>query len=224
MVFCIGCQKEKSKIKFILPNIEGRVCDWCYRKWRLENEPDYKAKVKLRQSLYAKTSKAKAQRAAWKKNNPEKIRISREKYYLNNREKCRKSIQKWFENNPGYMNRYVLDRQSRDLIFRLQRILRDRFLKAIKNDYKTGSAIKDLGCSVEEFKQYLESKFKPGMTWGNYGKYGWHIDHIKPLFSFNLQNREEVIKALNFTNLQPLWWNENLSKGSKTIGVQNGTN
>jgi hypothetical protein len=55
--------------------------------------------------------------------------------------------------------------------------------------------------------------FKPGMTWQNYGSRGWHIDHILPIASFDLLNEDELFKAFNFRNLQPLWWFENLSKG-----------
>jgi hypothetical protein len=70
-----------------------------------------------------------------------------------------------------------------------------------------------LGCSIPELKTYLESKFQEGMSWENWGIYGWHIDHIIPLDAFNLTNREEFLKACHYTNLQPLWAEENLKKG-----------
>jgi len=80
---------------------------------------------------------------------------------------------------------------------------------------KAGSAVRDLGCSVEFLKQYLESKFLPGMTWENWAKRGWHIDHITPLDTFDLTNREQFLQCCHYTNLQPLWWRDNLSKGTK---------
>lgn len=83
----------------------------------------------------------------------------------------------------------------------------------LKNNQKTGSAVSDLGCSVSDFKQYLESKFQLGMNWENYGTFGWHIDHIKPLSSFDLTNRLQFLEACHFTNLQPLWASENRQKG-----------
>ena len=80
-----------------------------------------------------------------------------------------------------------------------------------------GSAVRDLGCSVEELKRHLEKQFQPKMNWENYGLYGWHIDHIKPLVNFDLTNREQFLEACHYTNLQPLWAEDNLSKGAKCV-------
>ena len=71
-----------------------------------------------------------------------------------------------------------------------------------------------LGCSIDELKGYLESKFENGMSWENYGKGGWHIDPIKPCASFDLRSELNQKKCFHYTNLQPLWWEDNLSKGS----------
>ena len=102
-----------------------------------------------------------------------------------------------------------------DLNYKLKINLRNRLLIALKNNQKSGSAVSDLGCSVPELKQYLESKFQPGMTWDNWSHSGWHIDHIKPLSRFNLSNREELLKACHYSNLQPLWAKDNLAKKDK---------
>lgn len=96
--------------------------------------------------------------------------------------------------------------------------LRGRLNQAIKKSYKGGSAVRDLGCSIEEFKVYLECRFQPGMSWDNYGAGGWHIDHIVPLCRFDLSSSMELKKACNYTNLQPLWANDNLEK-RKTDGT-----
>lgn len=72
-----------------------------------------------------------------------------------------------------------------------------------------------IGCSIEELKQYLEKQFKEGMTWDNYGE--WHIDHIIPCAAFDLTKEEEQLKCFNYTNLQPLWAEENEKKGDKII-------
>lgn len=107
------------------------------------------------------------------------------------------------------------ERYNNDCAFRLKTILRVRLREALKNNHKTGSAISDLGCSISELKKYLESKFQPGMSWENHSNNGWHIDHIIPLDSFDLENPEELKKACHYTNLQPLWCKDNLRKSNK---------
>jgi hypothetical protein len=78
---------------------------------------------------------------------------------------------------------------------------------------RAGSAVRDLGCTIEEFRSYIETLWEPGMAWANYGT--WQIDHRRPLCRFDLTKREEVLTACHFLNLQPLWKYENLRKGSK---------
>jgi hypothetical protein len=109
-----------------------------------------------------------------------------------------------------------------DIQYRLARNLRIRVYYALHGRLKTGSAIKDLGCSIEFLREYIESKFRPGMNWKNWGrKEGqWSIDHILPLSSFDLKNPEEFKKACYYTNLQPMWHIENMKKGNK-ISFQN---
>ena len=75
----------------------------------------------------------------------------------------------------------------------------------------------DLGCTIPELKQYLESKFQEGMTWENWGVHGWHIDHIIPLSSFDLADRDQLLTAFHYTNLQPLWAQANWSKGDRIL-------
>lgn len=98
---------------------------------------------------------------------------------------------------------------------KLKRNLRTRLYGALKGNYKAGSAVSDLGCTVEELKKHLEYQFKPGMDWDNHTKDGWHIDHIKPLASFDLTDSIQFKEACHYTNLQPLWAFENLRKGDK---------
>jgi hypothetical protein len=107
---------------------------------------------------------------------------------------------------------YVTRRRKEDLGFRLSTNLRARLGLAIRKGQKSGSAVRDLGCSIEELKRYLESKFQPEMTWENWGLKGWHIDHIKPLVSYDLTDRNQFLEANHFSNLQPLWWYDNLGK------------
>jgi hypothetical protein len=78
---------------------------------------------------------------------------------------------------------------------------------------------KILGCSIVDFIKYLESKFEPGMQWENYGNgYGkWNIDHIIPISKFNLTNEDEILKAFNYKNCQPMMSIENIKKGNKIV-------
>jgi hypothetical protein len=74
-----------------------------------------------------------------------------------------------------------------------------------------------IGCSWEELADYIEARWYDGMSWSNYGS--WHIDHIVPISSADLTNRDEALRVLNFKNLQPLWAHENVKKGAR-IAVQ----
>ena len=115
----------------------------------------------------------------------------------------------------GKLSAHYRNRMATDVNYKLRQIIRIRLNKAIKNNQKRGSAVKDLGCSIEYLKKYLEAQFELGMTWNNHGD--WHIDHIEPLAGFNLDNREELLQAVHYTNLQPLWAEENLKKSNKTV-------
>jgi hypothetical protein len=124
------------------------------------------------------------------------------------------------EERREYMRNYNKIREQIDIPFKLTRRLRHRLSSALKGNFKTGSAIQELGCSIDFLKRYLEERFLPGMTWHNYG-YGsdkWNIDHIIPLSKFDLTNREQFLKAVYYTNLQPLWQLDNFKKGGVNRG------
>lgn len=85
---------------------------------------------------------------------------------------------------------------------------------AIRGGSKTGSAVRDLGCTIPEFRSYIEALWAPGMSWDNWGcgPGTWQIDHRSPLASFDLTQRAQVLEACLFINLQPLWTEENNRK------------
>lgn len=132
----------------------------------------------------------------------------------NNKIKIQARNSKYKKNNRAKISEAQREREKFDINFALKRRLRHRMYMAIKNK-NDASAVRDLGCSIEEFKLYLESKFQPDMSWDNYGLYGWHIDHIVPLANFDLTDPEQFKKACHYTNLQPLWAQDNLQKGDK---------
>lgn len=148
--------------------------------------------------------------------NLERVRNKQKEWRKDNEKRLRKKASQYRENNRERISKKSLDKYHKNkhkVQFRLATNLRARLRSAIKNNSKVGSAVKDLGCSIEELKVYLESKFQSGMSWKNYGK--WHIDHIIPLASFDLSDREQFLEACHYTNLQPLWAKDNLVKGDR---------
>jgi hypothetical protein len=140
----------------------------------------------------------------WEKNNIEKRRsIWRTYYYKNNKKLNQKKIE--------YRNKLY----AKDSYFRLYTSIRTRINKVIKSNIKCKKTIDLLGIDIKGLWKHLKSKFKEGMTKKNYGS--WHIDHIIPCASFDLSDPKQQAKCFHYTNLQPLWAHENLSKGAKIL-------
>lgn len=156
----------------------------------------------------------KASKAAkkWRDKNKEHYSEYQKQWYAENKDKFIEYKRKWREANKDRENKKKRNRYNSDINFKLVNILRSRLNAAIRNSQKVGSAVDDLGCSIEELIEYLESQFEPWMSWDNHGE--WHIDHIKPLASFDLSNPEQLKKACHYTNLQPLKASDNMSKNS----------
>lgn len=144
-----------------------------------------------------------------------------------NQVKLTKNLKNWQKNQPLKTKQeklqgrriYETTKYKNDMNFRLSKNLRSR-LKYILKTKKSASAIRNLGCSIDELKIHLEKQFTKGMTWENYGfgKDKWSIDHIKPLSLFDLTIKEELLKAIHYTNLQPMWCSDNFSKRNKYVG------
>lgn len=121
----------------------------------------------------------------------------------------------WHQRNKARLLEHNLARRKTDVRYKLYTGLRTRLNVAIKANVKSGSAVRDLGCSIPELKAHLERLWQPGMTWENWAINGWHIDHIRPLASFDLSDPAQLKRACHFTNLQPLWavdnWHKNKS-------------
>ena len=93
--------------------------------------------------------------------------------------------------------------------------LRRRMHHALNGMNKSASTRELLGCNDVELRGHLEYQFSAGMTWENYGRVGWHIDHIIPCSSFNLIDEEQQKECFHYNNLQPLWATENRMKSNK---------
>jgi len=137
------------------------------------------------------------------------------KFVVENPEKYKMYREKWYRNNSKNLIETARKRRNTDLLYKLRISLRTRFKLAIKNTSLKGGTIDLLGIDIPTFKTYMESIFLPGMSWDNYGLYGWHIDHKIPLSSAN--SEEEMYKLCHYTNLQPLWSGDNWKKGAKIL-------
>jgi len=150
----------------------------------------------------------------YRENNLDKIKDRQKEYHLEHKE-SRNSISKEYnKNNRKKLSEYVRYRYNNDNDYKLRRICREmvkRMFYAI-NTKKNLTTNEILGYSPLELKQHIEKQFKPGMAWNNYGE--WHIDHIIPIST--AKNLEEGIELSRLENLQPLWAEENLTKGNKT--------
>lgn len=147
---------------------------------------------------------------------PEKAKASKDRWYAAHREANRATQRAYTAVHKREIQTrrraYQAERLRIDTEFRLARLLRNRLYCALMGNFKAGSAVRDLGCTIPELRVWLEAKFQTGMTWENQG--AWHIDHIVPLAKFDLTDREQLLQACNYTNLQPLWATDNLQKGS----------
>jgi hypothetical protein len=132
-------------------------------------------------------------------------------------EEYNKKIRENYQRNKDKINetrrKTLQKRRDEDPKYRAMMALHCRLYMAVK--VKTGKTLELTGCSKEELIRHLESKFTDGMTWDNYGE--WHIDHIRPCASFDLTDPEEQKRCFHWTNLQPLWAQDNIRKGAKNV-------
>lgn len=157
-----------------------------HKQYNLDNEPKRK---EYRQNKY--------------KANPEKYKQIYNDYKLLNKEK----VNKWYRE-------YTKERRK-DPVYRAMKNLRNRMQRAIvlQHGRKHTSLTTIVGSSILDARNHIASLFQPGMTWDNYGE--WEIDHIKPCDSFDLTLLEQQKLCFHWTNLQPLWWQDNVRKGNK---------
>lgn len=211
------------------------------KEWREKNEERSK---KYQKEYYKKSDKEKLkkERNKWYHNNKEKYKDKfkeyREKrsdyqneynkrYYDEHKEKLNSNSRKYYQENTEKIKERIKiltkNKLKNDSLFKLKYSIKRTIKNGIKrkNFKKKSKTVEILGCSFDEFKNYLESKFEPWMNWENYGKYngefnyGWDIDHITPLNE--AKNEEDVVKLCHYKNLQPLCSKENrVVKRTKT--------
>ena len=202
---CSGCNITKSHNEFYKAKARKdglqTYCKPCMKSKNIENYKTHKDVWDARTKAYNKTSSSKKYRREWAK-----------KKYHSNPEFRKKVITQVVQ--------YERQRLDNDPTFKLEKALRSRLKSAVKraNTTKSKKTFKLIGCKTLFLKKYIENMFQEGMTWENYGSSEikcWHIDHIKPCASFNLSDPKQQIMCFHYTNLQPLWREENLSKSNK---------
>ena len=184
------------------------------RAYQKEYRKKHSKKTKEYQKTYHLLNKEKNKERSrkhskkYQKTYPERVRNSQKKFYKNNKTKCRKQHSEWWKK-----------RFHSDPLFRLLHNARNTIWKILKrqNVKKTQTTVELIGCAPEFLKKHLESQFTEGMTWENYGYRGWHIDHIIPCSSFDLSDEDQLKQCCHYTNLQPLWWIDNIKKSNKIL-------
>lgn len=206
MKICTKCNILKSNLEYYKSSFN--TCKQCRKQYTKEYKKKNRKKYNELNKKYLKNPI-----------NMEKYKLAVKKWKLKNKQAVYEYNKNWKNNNKIRLNELARahdkKRKQEDINYKLKKLLRNRLYDALKGNYKVGSAVRDLGCTIEQLKLHLEYKFQSGMTWNNWTINGWHIDHIIPLSSFNLSNKEELLIACNYTNLQPMWAKDNLTKSNK---------
>ncbi len=158
-----------------------------------------------------------SQAKEYREKNKEVINGRDRDYYQRNRQEYLRKQAEYqrvnAESRNEYNRKYRKNRRQVDKMFGIKENMRARFKfeLAKRGEKQSTKTNKYLGCTWEFLRGYLASKFTDGMSWDNYGD--WHVDHIIPLAS--ARTKDELIKLCHYSNLQPLWAFDNLSKGAK---------
>lgn len=206
--------KQKIYYKRNSEKVKGRVRDWIEKNPERKKESDNNWR-KNNHERYLRKSRQ------WFKDHQEQAKATRKEYYETNKEKLLSNNKEWAENNREKMLEYCRNhkrkRRAESVSYRISDNFRGRINRILKGNVKTESCLSFVGYTKQELMDHLESLFDENMTWDNYGFYGWHVDHIKPISSFDIKSNScpEFKKCWALSNLQPLWWIDNIKKGAK---------
>ena len=204
--FCGKCKLEKkledfNKNKYEKSGLQ-KICRPCNSLRNKSYEERNKEKIAIRRHNH-------------RKNNPEKMQLQR----LNRIDKIIETGKAYYKNNKrkilDRVNAYEQKRVKNDPCYAILKLLRSRLHTALKGKDKKQRTMELAGCDLEFLKKHLEGLFQDGMTWENRGRGGWHIDHIMPCSSFDFNKLEDQQKCFHYSNLQPLWEEENMKKSDK---------
>jgi predicted RNase H-like nuclease (RuvC/YqgF family) len=203
--YCTKCKIEKTIDQFYKGNDKDGLQYWC-KNCQKEYQIKHKETINCRSKKYYQEHKE-------IKKYQQKRKERMKKYYQKHKNEIKKHTNIYRKLHKKETNFRSKTRRDKDINFKLGGNLRNRIHKILKGINKSKHTLDLIGCSVEFLKKHLASKFTKGMSWKNYGK--WHVDHIRPCASFDLNKPEDQLKCFHYTNLQPLWATDNISKGRK---------
>ncbi len=165
---------------------------------------------------------------------PEQYKESRKKHYHKNIDKMREEKRKYVAKTKPQKIAYDIEyrelnkekiasykkewsfKMKDDPIYKIRKNLRRRVHHALMGNNKSAKTFELIGCSPDDFKSYIEGLWLEGMSWDNYGPSGWHIDHIKECYTFDLSDPTQQRECFHFSNQRPLWAKDNLSRRRKS--------
>jgi len=219
------------------------------KKYRMEHKEEiriFKKKYSKEHSLELKKyhkqycienrEKVSKQKKKWQNGHQKQVIERSKRYYRENRDEILKKTKayrqkhkmhyrnyakKYFQTHRKEKNEYCRNKRKTNIEYRILCSLRSRLGDAIRSQgaIKSDHTKKLIGCTVKFLIRHIESQFDAKMSWDNYGRKGWHIDHKKPCAAFDLTKPEEQKKCFHYTNLQPLWHDDNFKKNSFYDGV-----
>ncbi len=206
---CTSCKKAQKALRL--------------KKYRQENadkitqqrqEYRSKNKIKLCEDAKQRYHKNREEKIAKRKKDSLDPNSAFYKWKLKNKERLRLKAKEYRQKENYYSKlwQYSQERLKTDINFKLVTSLRSQVSSALKNLTKYNKTIPLLGCSISELRLHLEASWQEGMSWENYGRHGWHIDHIKPCCTFDLSLEEDQKACFHYTNLRALWAKDNLSR------------
>ena len=193
---CSNCEEEKSIDNFYFTKNRNKFttqCKNCILKKQIEYNQNNTEKIKQ-----------------YKQNNREKIATQQTEYKQNNREKIATQSAEYYQNNKEKIKQYKRNRYKNNENARLIQNLRTRIYKTLNGKSKSVHAKEILGIDIETYKRWIKYQMTEEMNFNNI-----HIDHVKPISSFDISNDNELLEAFNWRNTQPLLKQDNLRKSNK---------
>ena len=219
---CLGkCGLEKELLEFGKHSISKDGLKSCCKECRKEEYQLNKEKIEKTAKKWYQDNKEKAleTRKNYRDENKQKIAKNKKKWYIKNYKKISEQKKEYYIKNREKIKKrtkqYTNNKLKNDIKYKILHNLRRRINHVLNKNNKSLSTMMLIGCEIDYLMYHIQNRFTKGMSWDNYGL--WHIDHRRPCASFDLSKPSEQRKCFHFSNLQPLWAEDNFKKGSKIL-------